>query len=96
MQLPPNYLNRAAFCKDMSLATSPQPTAPGISKQKNILTSVLCNPITGTNVGTLLLGFTIMAVVTLIERAIQPARTGFALEWALLAMVALVSFGQPW
>lgn len=39
------------------------------------------------------LGGTIMAVVTLTERALDAIETGFALEWAALSVVALVSFG---
>ena len=39
------------------------------------------------------LGLTIMAVVTLTERALDAVDTGFALEWATLSVVALVTFG---
>jgi hypothetical protein len=42
---------------------------------------------------TYVLGVAIMAVVTLTERALDGANTGFALEWAILTFVALVTFG---
>ncbi len=42
---------------------------------------------------TYVLGITIMAVVTLTERALDSVGTGFAVEWAALSVVALVSFG---
>lgn len=42
---------------------------------------------------TYVLGLTIMAVVTLTERALDAVDTGFALEWAALSVVALVTFG---
>jgi hypothetical protein len=42
---------------------------------------------------TYVLGLTIMAVVTMTERALDATQTGFALEWALLTVVALATFG---
>lgn len=42
---------------------------------------------------TYVLGLTIMAVVTLTERAMDAVNTGFALEWAALSVVALTTFG---
>ena len=42
---------------------------------------------------TYVLGLTIMAVVTLTERALDAVDTGFALEWAALSVAALVTFG---
>ena len=42
---------------------------------------------------TYVLGITIMAVVTMTERALDAAQTGFALEWAILTVVALTTFG---
>ena len=42
---------------------------------------------------TYVLGITIMAVVTLTERAMDAVNTGFALEWAALSVVALATFG---
>ncbi len=42
---------------------------------------------------TYVLGLTIMAVVTMTERALDAAETGFALEWAVLTVVALATFG---
>jgi len=42
---------------------------------------------------TYVLGVTIMAVVTMTERALDAVQTGFAVEWAVLTFVALVTFG---
>lgn len=42
---------------------------------------------------TYVLGITIMAVVTITERALDSVGTGFAMEWAALTVVALVTFG---
>ena len=41
---------------------------------------------------TYVLGFAIMAAVTLTERALDAVDIGFALEWAILTFVALVAF----
>ncbi len=42
---------------------------------------------------TYVLGVAIMAVVTMAERALDAAQTGFAFEWAVLTVVALATFG---
>ncbi|MEO7253905.1 MAG: hypothetical protein ABIZ64_06645 [Casimicrobium sp.] len=42
---------------------------------------------------TYVLAVTIMAVVTMTERALDAAQTGFAVEWAVLTIVALTTFG---
>ena len=42
---------------------------------------------------TYVLGLTIMAVVTLTERAMDAVNTGFAFEWVVLSVVALATFG---
>ena len=44
-------------------------------------------------VPTYVLGLTIMAVVTLSERALDSLNTGFAIEWAALSVIALTTFG---
>ena len=78
------------------MATSARATvraASTIAEQKNTPRSVFFNPFTAKNLPTLVLGLTIMAVVTLTERAIDSTETGFALEWAMLTVVALVTFG---
>lgn len=41
---------------------------------------------------TYVLGFAIMAVVTLAELALDAMDTGFAMEWAILTFVALIAF----
>ena len=55
--------------------------------------SVFSNIFSAKQVPTYVLGITIMAVVTLTERALDSVGTGFAAEWAALTMVALVTFG---
>lgn len=49
-------------------------------------------PFALTSPSTYVLGFAIMTVVTLTERALDGADIGFALEWAILTFVALLSF----
>ncbi len=39
-----------------------------------------------------ILGLLVMAAVTLTERMLEPSNTSFALEWAVLSLVALVTF----
>lgn len=39
-----------------------------------------------------MVGASVMAVVTLTERALDAVSTGFALEWVLLSIVALITF----
>ena len=39
-----------------------------------------------------ILGLLVMAAVTLTERMLDPTKTSFALEWAVLSVVALVTF----
>jgi hypothetical protein len=78
------------------MATSSRATVNAvrdITEQKNIPRSVFFNPFTARNLPTLVLGLTIMAVVTLTERAIDSTEVGFALEWAMLTVAALVTFG---
>ena len=55
--------------------------------------SVFSNMFSAKQVPTYVLGITIMAVVTLTERALPSVGTGFATEWAALSVVALVTFG---
>lgn len=55
--------------------------------------SVFSNIFSAKQVPTYVLGVTIMAVVTLTERALDFVGTGFATEWAALTLVALVTFG---
>ena len=55
--------------------------------------SVFSNIFSAKQVPTYVLGITIMAVVTLTERALDSVGTGFATEWAALTVVALVTFG---
>ena len=44
-------------------------------------------------VPTYVLAFGVMAVVTATERALDAVQTGFAFEWAILTIVALLTFG---
>lgn len=55
--------------------------------------SVVASIFSAKQVPTYVLGLTIMAVVTLTERAMNTVDTGFALEWAALSTVALATFG---
>lgn len=55
--------------------------------------SVFFNIFSAKQIPTYVLGITIMAVVTLTERALPTIGTGFATEWAALSVVALVTFG---
>lgn len=55
--------------------------------------SVFSHIFSARNLPTYVLGLTIMAVVTLTERALDAVETGFALEWAVLTFVSLVTFG---
>ena len=79
------------------MATSSRATVHEVTQQKNTPRSVFfnpfINPLAAKNLPTLVLGLTVMAVVTLTERAIDSTETGFALEWAMLTVVALVTFG---
>lgn len=75
------------------MATSSPATVRGIGTQTNQVRSAFFNPFSAKNRPTLVLGLTIMGVVTLAERTIDATDTGFALEWAILTMVALITFG---
>jgi hypothetical protein len=51
------------------------------------------NPLTAKNLPALIVGLSIMGVVTLAERALDGVQTSFGAEWALLTVVALGTFG---
>ena len=55
--------------------------------------SVFSNVFSAKQLPTIVLGVTVMAVVTLTERAMDAVNTGFAVEWAALSAVALATFG---
>ena len=55
--------------------------------------NVFANIFSAKQLPTYVLGITIMAVVTFTERALDSVSTGFAMEWAALTVVALVTFG---
>ncbi len=55
--------------------------------------SVFSNVFSAKQLPTYVLGLTIMAVVTLTERAMDAVDTGFAFEWVVLSVVALATFG---
>lgn len=59
----------------------------------NATRSVLSDIFSAKRLPTYVLGVAIMAVVTATERALDAVNTGFALEWAILSAVALISFG---
>ena len=61
----------------------------GVSAAKGVFSDIF----SAKRVPTYVLGFTIMAVVTATERALNAVDTGFAFEWAILTVVALTTFG---
>lgn len=72
------------------------PTHGGLERvieRADVTRSVFSNIFSAKNLPTYVLGLTIMAVVTLTERALDAVETGFALEWAALTFVSLVTFG---
>lgn len=81
----------------MSTQTSTHiPTHGGLERvieRAEAAQSVFTRIFSAKQVPTYVLGLTIMAVVTLTERALDGVNTGFALEWAALSVVALATFG---
>ena len=81
----------------MSTQTSTHiPTHGGLERvieRAEAAQSVFASVFSAKQLPTYVLGLTIMAVVTLTERALDAANTGFALEWAALSVVALATFG---
>jgi hypothetical protein len=55
--------------------------------------SVIHSVFSAKQLPTYALGLTIMAVVTVTERAMDAIDTGFAFEWIVLSVVALATFG---
>ena len=62
----------------------------GVSAATNVFSDIF----SAKRLPTYVLGVTIMAVVTMTERALDAAQTGFAFEWAVLTVVALVTTTQ--
>ena len=72
------------------------PTHGGLERvieRAAVTQSVFSSIFSARQIPTYVLGLTIMAVVTLTERALDAVDTGFALEWAALSVVALATFG---
>ena len=66
----------------------------GVSAVKELFSgNFLAKLFSSKHLPTYVLLATIMAVVTATERALEALQTGFAFEWALLSIVALVAFG---
>ncbi len=61
----------------------------GVSAAQSIFSDIF----SAKRLPTYVLGLTIMAVVTITERALDAMQTGFAFEWAVLSFVALATFG---
>ena len=61
----------------------------GVSAAKGVFSDIF----SAKRLPTYVLGVTIMAVVTATERALNAVDTGFALEWVILTVVALTTFG---
>lgn len=77
-------------------SSNPVPTHGGLERvieRAEATGNVFSSIFSAKQLPTYVLGVTIMAVVTLTERALDAVDTGFALEWAALSVVALVSFG---
>lgn len=81
----------------MSTQTSTHiPTHGGLERvieRAEAAQSVLSSIFSAKQLPTYVLGLTIMAVVTLTERAMDSVDSSFAMEWAALTVVALVTFG---
>jgi hypothetical protein len=80
----------------MVTTSSSTPTHGGLERvieRADATRGMLSEIFSAKHVPTYVLGVTIMAVVTLTERALDTVETGFALEWAALSVVALVTFG---
>jgi len=79
------------------MVTPSHPTTHGgverIIESASATRSVLSEIFSAKRLPTYVLGVTIMAVVTATERALDAVSTGFALEWAILSAVALLTFG---
>jgi len=80
----------------MATTSSSTPTHGGLERvieRADATRNVLSEVFSAKHLPTYVLGVTIMAVVTLTERALDTVETGFAFEWAALTVVALVTFG---
>jgi hypothetical protein len=81
----------------MAIHTPPRvPTHGGLERvieRTGATRGVLASIFSGQHVPTYVLGLTVMAVVTLTERALDAVDTGFASEWVALSVVALATFG---
>ncbi len=64
-----------------------------VTKGASAAKSVISEIFAAKRLPTYVLGVTIMAVVTATERALNSVETGFAVEWAILTVVALSTFG---
>ena len=56
------------------------------------LTTAFFRAISKIRLQDIVVGVSVMAVVTMTERALDSVSTGFALEWVLLSAVALITF----
>lgn len=74
---------------------TPLPTHGGLERvieRSETVKGVLTNIFAAKHLPKLVTGIAIMAVVTVTERALDAVNTGFAYEWAILSVVALLSF----
>jgi hypothetical protein len=79
-----------------NLSSTHTPTHGGLERvieRAEATQNVFASIFSAKQIPTYVLGLTIMAVVTLTERAMDAVNTGFALEWAALTVVALATFG---
>jgi hypothetical protein len=63
-----------------------------LANDQYALTTAFFRAISKIRLQDVIVGLSVMAVVTLTERALDSVSTGFALEWLLLSVVALITF----
>ncbi len=63
-----------------------------LANDQYTLTTAFFRAISKIRLQDVIVGLSVMAVVTMTERALDSVSTGFALEWVLLSAVALITF----
>jgi hypothetical protein len=78
--------------KENRMTTSSSLTVSSDADHTNRAENTLADTFSTGNLPTWVLGITIMGIVTGVERALDAVDTGFALEWVILSVVALLTF----
>ncbi len=65
---------------------------PSYTSQNRAPEMNMVSTVSNKRLSNVILGLLVMAAVTLTERMLDPTKTSFALEWAVLSVVALVTF----